>query len=111
MAETVVETSVGDVKIKKVMCLHKKKSLQEDRETEVLVTKRMKSEQRGDLMRDEGRRMGMEKSHARGGKQMIRTPLLSGEVHGGRTKGRNNAQGRYFLFRIESQTHFVWKRP
>lgn len=101
MAETVVETSVGDVKIKKVMYLHKKKSLQEDRETKVLVTKRTKSGQRGDFMRDEGRRMGMEKSHARGGKQTIRTPLLSGEVYGGRTEDRNNTQGCYFLFRIE----------
>lgn len=26
LAETVVETSIGDVKIKKVICLHKKKS-------------------------------------------------------------------------------------
>lgn len=41
LAEIVVETSIGDVKIKKVICLHKKVSRTEkDKETKVLVRKR-----------------------------------------------------------------------
>ena len=83
LAEIAVETSVGDVKLKKVICLHKKKlsRTEEDKETKVLVRNGKKSEQRGDFTRAEGGRMGGESQvRASGGKQKSRTSLLSGEL-------------------------------
>lgn len=74
VAQTVVETSVGDVKVQKVICLCRRRfsRTEEEKETKVLVRK--KSEQREDFMRVEGGRMGANSQvRARGGKQKHRT--------------------------------------
>lgn len=65
LAETVVETSVGDVKIKKVICLHKKKVSRTEEDEEIKVLVREKSEQRGDFTRIEGGKMEAKKPSER----------------------------------------------
>lgn len=77
LAEIAVETSVGDVKIKQVICLHKKKVSRTEEDEEIKVMVRKISEQRGDFTRTEGGKMGGESQvRARGGKQKSGTSIF-----------------------------------